>query len=98
VQVAVLSACSTAAGDPRPAEGALGVAQAFLAAGVPSVVATLWPVDDGAARDLMLAFHRALSQGLPPAAALRQAQLAVMESAPSGPSIGWEGFIALGGR
>jgi CHAT domain-containing protein/TolA-binding protein len=74
-RVVVLAACSTAEGEERAREGSISIARAFLAAGVPSVVATLWPIDDHAAADFFPRLHRHLARGLSPAEALRFAQL-----------------------
>src|SRR5262249_35433356 len=45
-QVLVLAACRTSGGRVRRGEGVLSLARPFLAAGVPTVVASLWDVDD----------------------------------------------------
>jgi CHAT domain-containing protein len=56
-------------------EGPIGLARAFMYAGVPRVVASLWQVDDLATAELMKRFYRGmLVEGLAPAAALRAAQ------------------------
>ena len=98
-QAVVLSGCETAGGALADGEGPLSVARAFLAAGVPSVVASLWPIQDGPSVPLVTAFHRGLRQGEPPAAALRSAQLAALHSAQRDrqlPSV-WASFQAFGG-
>jgi CHAT domain-containing protein/tetratricopeptide (TPR) repeat protein len=74
-RVVVLAACSTARGPERSGEGNISVARAFLAAGVPSVVATLWPIEDDPATEFFPRLHRYVADGLPPAEALRRAQL-----------------------
>jgi CHAT domain-containing protein len=74
-RVVVLAACSTARGEERGQEGSISVARAFLAAGVPSVVATLWPIDDTQAADFFPRLHQQLARGVSPAQALRAAQL-----------------------
>ena len=71
----VLSGCQTALGRPVRGEGPIGLARAFMYAGVPRVVASLWLVDDLATAELMKRFYRGiLVDGLTPAAALRTAQ------------------------
>lgn len=74
-RVVVLAACSTAAGEERPGEGNISVARAFLTAGVPSVVATLWPIEDEPAAQFFPELHRHLARGVAPPEALRLAQL-----------------------
>jgi CHAT domain-containing protein len=51
------------------------VARAFLVAGVPSVVATLWPIEDTPSAEFFPRFHHYLMRGLPPAEALRAVQM-----------------------
>ncbi|QTE29606.1 CHAT domain-containing protein [Pengzhenrongella sicca] len=59
-QVIVFSGCSTAVGGPRDGVGLYGVAQAAAEAGATTVLASLWPVDDMAARQLMTTLYAAL--------------------------------------
>ncbi len=73
--VVVLAGCSTARGERRAAEGVISVAHGFLSAGAPSVIATLWPIDDEAASIFFPRLHERLAEGLSAAEALRQAQL-----------------------
>jgi len=73
--VVVLAACDTARGETRWTEGSLSMARAFLAAGVPSVVATLWQIPDSGAAGFFPLLHRYLSEGSTPADAVRNAQI-----------------------
>jgi CHAT domain-containing protein len=74
----VLSACQTALGQEVKGEGLVGLARAFMYAGSPRVVASLWTVPDVSTSELMTRFYRGmLVQNLRPAAALRQAQLSI---------------------
>jgi CHAT domain-containing protein len=73
--VVVLAGCNTARGERRAAEGVISVAHGFLSAGAPSVIATLWPIDDQAASVFFPRLHEKLAAGLSAAEALRQAQL-----------------------
>jgi CHAT domain-containing protein len=79
-RMVVLSACETGAYDPE-GEGASALARAFLAAGVPTVVASLWKVDDQPTSRLFQAFHRALRAGSDPVSALREAQIGLLRGA-----------------
>lgn len=71
--LAVLSACDTGQGQSFGGEGLMGFAWAFRAAGCPSIVASLWRVDDRATADLMTRFYRNLRQGKAKDVALQQA-------------------------
>lgn len=73
--VVVLAGCSTARGEQRSAEGVISVAHGFLIAGVPSVIATLWQIDDEAAATFFPRLHRYLASGLNAAEALRSTQI-----------------------
>ena len=53
----VLSACRSGAGEFARGEGLMGLARAFMAAGAPRVIASLWKVDDAATRALMTKFY-----------------------------------------
>jgi CHAT domain-containing protein/tetratricopeptide (TPR) repeat protein len=78
--LAVLAACTTGTGPTYAGEGAISLARPFLAAGVPAVVASLWKIDDRAARRQILAFYRAIIVGQAPGHALRQSQLEMLRS------------------
>src|SRR5579864_3317575 len=77
-RLVVLSACSTAAGRWTPTEGSWSLARAFLAAGVPEVVAVLWRVDDRDAALFFTSFYRHLRECADAAVALRAAQLELL--------------------
>ncbi|HEX3127703.1 MAG TPA: CHAT domain-containing protein [Thermoanaerobaculia bacterium] len=77
-RMVVLSACETGASDPE-GEGASALARAFLAAGVPTVVASLWKVDDQPTSRLFQAFHQSLRTGSDPVSALRDAQIGLLK-------------------
>jgi CHAT domain-containing protein len=80
VDLVVLSACETGLGAPEAGEGMLGLRRALRQAGATTVVSSLWRVDDAATAELMRGFYRHLwSDGQPVAAALRRAQLEMLE-------------------
>jgi CHAT domain-containing protein len=75
VDLVVLSACRTGLGKAVKGEGLIGVTRGFMNAGASSAVASLWSVDDEATAELMKHFYsNMLRDGMPPAAALREAQ------------------------
>jgi CHAT domain-containing protein len=98
-RVVVLAGCRTGTGATSRLEGALSLARPFLAAGVPSVVASLRDVDDDVSRDFSMAYHRALLTYGDSAQAVRQAQLALLRSgdATRAHPSSWAGFVNVGG-
>lgn len=74
-KLVVLSACESGVGEKVVGEGVFGLQRAFHVAGVPNVLATLWPVSDRDAVTLMDQFYKELiGNQKTPAAALRTAQ------------------------
>lgn len=78
VNLVVLSACSTGFGNPSAGDEIVGLTRALLYAGTPSVLSTLWEIDDMATTSLMDAFYERFVSGLPAADALREAQLSML--------------------
>jgi CHAT domain-containing protein len=70
----VLSACETAKGKVYKAEGVVGFVRAFMFAGAPRVIVSLWKVDDDATKALMAKFYELWKGGKACATALREAQ------------------------
>lgn len=70
----VLSACETGKGKVYMAEGIVGLSRAFMFAGAPRVMVSLWKVNDMATTALMGKFYEKWKQGLGAAQALREAQ------------------------
>jgi CHAT domain-containing protein len=94
----VLSACRTALGKEIRGEGLVGLTRAFMYAGAPRVVASLWRVDDAATAELMRRFYQGMlgPKKLRPAAALREAQLAVRQQKRWEHPYYWAGFVLQG--
>ena len=98
-RVVVLASCGTALGRISRTEGIENLARPFLAAGVPSVVAALWDVDDQITADFFVRFYRNLKQGVDVAEALRATQIQSLEqgSGPAADPRAWGAFVAIGG-
>jgi CHAT domain-containing protein len=89
----VLSACQTAAGDERAALGLAGVA---VRAGARSALATLWSVSDRASREIVVAFYEALSEGdRSRAEALRVAQRKLLQDPTLSHPAYWAPFLMI---
>ncbi len=92
----MLSGCRTALGEEVRGEGLVGLARGFLYAGVPRVVASLWPVEDEATRRLMASFYRAYFGGRPAAAALAAAQRELRRDPRYADPYHWGAFVLIG--
>ena len=77
----VLSACETGLGKISNGDEIIGLTRAFIYAGTPSVITTLWKVNDRATFELMKEFYANLKTAKK-SAALRQAQLKTMKEFP----------------
>lgn len=95
VRLVALSACESAVGKTFEGEGLIGLHRAFLLAGAPRVLASLWKVDDAATARFMTAFFQAWNprdpasgkptgKGVAAEEALRLAQKAVREDPTNG--------------
>jgi CHAT domain-containing protein/tetratricopeptide (TPR) repeat protein len=93
----VLSGCRTALGREVRGEGLMGITRGFQYAGATRVLASLWRVEDRATAELMTRFYHALwKDGLPAAAALRQAQLALQKERHFRDPSSWAAFVLEG--
>jgi CHAT domain-containing protein/tetratricopeptide (TPR) repeat protein/anti-sigma-K factor RskA len=95
----VLSACQTGLDRYYDGEGPVGLARAFIGAGVPQVVATQWPVDSDATASLMVSFHRHRRSGLDTPEALRKAQAEMLRGSDEAYRFPyfWAAFLCAGG-
>ena len=90
----VLSACSTAAGDDRAALGLAGVA---IQAGAKSALASLWSISDEATAALMGSFYASRKAGgLTKAQSLRGAQLALLQTPEYRHPSYWAPYLLVG--
>ncbi|MDA0674182.1 MAG: CHAT domain-containing protein [Cyanobacteria bacterium] len=89
----VLSACDTGRGRIT-GDGVIGLSRSFIAAGVPSVIVSLWAVPDAPTAELMTEFYNQLAQGQTKAQALRQAMLITMQTHPDPKN--WAAFTLIG--
>jgi CHAT domain-containing protein/uncharacterized protein HemY len=92
-ELVVLSACDTGLGEIT-GDGVIGLSRSFLNAGVPSLVVSLWSVDDQATGELMTQFYQNLQTTKDKAQALRQAMLTIKKSNPN--PYYWSAFTLMG--
>lgn len=92
-RLVVLSACETGLGRLSRGDELVGLQRAFLYAGAPTVITTLWKVDDRSTYELMRAFYSHLAaRGV--ASALREAQRETMRTFPH--PFAWAAFGLAG--
>jgi CHAT domain-containing protein len=89
----VLSACDTGRGAIN-GDGVIGLSRSLIASGVPSVVVSLWAVDDNSTRVFMSDFYRQRQINPNKAQALRQAMLNTMKQHPNPRD--WAAFTIVG--
>ena len=87
----ILSSCDLALSERHPGDELLGFSAALLAMGTRTIVASVVPIPDAAARRLMFAFRRALVTGSSPSVALARAQAGLR-----GDLTALAGFVCLG--
>lgn len=90
----VLSACQTDIGALSDGDEVVGLNRAFIYAGTPTVIASLWNVDDAATTLLMEQFYIHLREGKSKGDALRQAQIDVRVQYPH--PYYWAAFVLTG--
>lgn len=94
-RLAVLSGCSSI-GSSRRGEGVLGLSSAFLSAGVPSTLASLWEIEDAQTAETMKVFYRALAEGVTASEALQRAQAELRGRAATSAPRDWAAFTLVG--
>ncbi|NEQ81933.1 MAG: tetratricopeptide repeat protein [Moorea sp. SIO2I5] len=92
-ELVVVSACETGVGHIN-SEGVIGLSRSLVAAGVPSVMVSLWSIPDDKTTELMTEFYRNLNRTGDKAQALRQAMLTMIPK--SGNPKDWAAFTLIG--
>lgn len=92
-ELVVMSACDTGGGRIT-GDGVVGLSRSFMAAGVPSVMMSLWSVPDMSTATLMVEFYKNLKNKQEKAHALRQAMLTTMKKHPH--PVDWASFVLMG--
>jgi CHAT domain-containing protein len=94
----VLSACKTGYGEFEQGEGIMSLARSFMYAGTPSLVVSLWEVNDLSTAAIMQLFYQNLAKGMTKDEALRQVKLAFIQEVDGDIAhpIFWSAFVVLG--
>lgn len=97
-ELLVLSACKTGVGVNQQGEGVFSLARGFAAVGVPSVLTTLWSVDNKATYRLTELFYKYLANGDPKDVALQRAKGDFLKTASRAEQLptNWAGLILVG--
>lgn len=96
VSLVTLSACSTGKARLNPGNDIVGLTQGFFFAGAPTVLASLWDVNDEATRRLMVDYYQALIAGNSKAEALRIAQARLRNDRQFSHPAYWAAFTLFG--
>lgn len=95
-RLVTLSACETNLGGFDPSAVYSSLSRAFAKAGAPTVIASLWSVNDVSTKETMQIFYKELVAGQSKAESLRRAQLAVMRNPRFAHPYFWAPFVVLG--
>ncbi len=93
IELLVLSACETAAGDNRAALGLAGIA---LSAGARSTLGSLWQIGDDSTAYFIDQFYHQLMTGKTTAQALRFAQLNMLKNSEYNRPMYWAPYVLVG--
>jgi CHAT domain-containing protein/WD40 repeat protein/predicted negative regulator of RcsB-dependent stress response len=92
-ELVVLSACDTGQGR-LTGDGVIGLSRSIIAAGVPSVIVSLWSIPDAPTAELMTEFYENFRKNPDKATALRQAMLTTKKKHPNPAE--WAAFTLIG--
>lgn len=95
-ELVTLSACETGINQRNPGDELIGLTRAFLYAGTPSIMVSLWSVDSHSTQELMLEFYRHIKNGLDKATALQEAQKTIMKKEEYSHPFYWAPFVLVG--
>ena len=96
VSLVTMSACSSGKGKLGAGDDLVGLTRGFMFAGAPSILCSLWDVDDEATRTLMVGFYKNYLKGISKPQALRKAQVAMMASPKWSHPYYWSAFVLFG--
>ena len=97
-QMVVLSSCNTGKGKLLESEGIISLARAFRFAGCPSVIMSLWEIDDISTSKIMASFYAGLKEGKTKDVALREAKLEYLKNSnsKSAAPVFWAAAVPIG--
>lgn len=97
-ELLVLSACKTGIGANQKGEGVFSLARGFASVGIPSIITTLWSVEDRPTYQLTELFYGYLADGFSKDEALQQAKLEFIKQGSQADQLPnrWAGLILIG--
>lgn len=97
-ELAVLTACGTGAGKAAAGEGVRSLGYSFAYAGCPSLVISLWNIDEKVSAEIIGDFYDNLASGMPKHKALRRAKLDHLNNASDQLALPyyWAGMVLMG--
>jgi len=97
-RMAVLSSCNSGSGKLHRGEGVISLARGFIYAGCPSIVMTLWTVEDKSGVKLMKSFYEHLKKGKTKSEALQQSKIDFIDNADQlkAHPYFWAGYVVIG--
>jgi len=95
-ELITLSACETGINDRSSGDELIGLTRAFIYAGAPSVIVSLWKVNALSTQELMVKFYKLLKKGKDKATALQEAQKKIMDNEKYSHPYYWAPFVLVG--
>lgn len=94
----VLSACSSGDGNYSKGEGVMSLSRGFFYAGCPSLVMTLWKVEDESSLKLMKLFYKNILKGKSKSESLRSAKMQYLQTSmeQNKHPFFWSTFVLIG--
>lgn len=97
-RMAVLSSCNSGSGKLQRGEGVISLARGFIYSGCPSIVMTLWSVEDKSGVKLMTKFYESLLNGKSKSEALQDSKIEFIKNADQlkAHPYFWSGYVVIG--
>lgn len=97
-RMAVLSSCNSGSGKMQRGEGVMSLARGFIYSGCPSIIMTLWSVEDKSGVKLMTSFYENLLKGKTKSESLQLSKIKFIEEADQlkAHPYFWSGYVVIG--
>ena len=94
----ILNACNTGTGKLQAGEGIMSMARGFQYAGVPTIITTLWPIDDRSSATIMKFFFENIRTGMDQGQAMQKARNSYLDQASkaTGAPFFWAAHVLIG--